>query len=114
MDPEKMTRQCKITIHPTTAKDDAIQEANSLPKHNITIIHVGTSNLRRDSPQETADKIIRAARILQQKGSQVIISRILPREGIHLHNKVEETNFILEQSLTNATFTSNKTFCYQQ
>ena len=64
------------------------------------IILCGTNNLRRERPDETANKIINLAVIAKRRVKYVAVSSIiLRRDSQELDGKREEVNILLEREL---------------
>lgn len=117
LDPAKMTQKHTFSVKPTTTAEQAAMRMKDLPAHDIVVLHVGTNDLCTKSPKETAHFLMKAAGIAEEKGSKILISKLLPRENTKLQEKVKETNKILMQSLKNnpnIRFTENDAFYDQQ
>ena len=60
------------------------------------IIHCGTNDLKNNTPQSIADKILLLAKSSQQENNTVLVSSIVPKKD-HLDKKGKEINNILEK-----------------
>ena len=98
LDPSRMIRSHSFKVQPTATAEQAVQDVKLLQNQDIVVLHVGTNDLNRKSAKETATLIMRAAHTAHERGSKVVISQLLPREGALMH-KVKETNQILMHTL---------------
>ena len=117
LDPSKMSEKYIINKLATPTAQAALEQVNSISDQDIVVLHVGTNDLKHESPEETANKILKTVNALQDRGSKVIVSKLLPREGITIHNKIKHTNFILNHHLqanNNIAFTNTDAFYYEQ
>jgi len=116
LDPSRMIRSHSFKIQPTATAEQAVQDVKLLQNQDIVVLHVGTNDLNRKSAKETATLIMKAAHTAHERGSKVVISQLLPREGALLH-KVKETNQILMHTLKgnpDIRFTDTTGFSHHQ
>lgn len=112
MDPQHMTRSCKIDIVSAKTTEQANLVASQL-KSDIVVIHTGTNDLAHIGAQSTAKNISNTVDKLLSKGTKVIISKLLPRGERSLNEAVYETNKILQNKYSrrnDVIFTNNSKF----
>ena len=72
-------------------------------KHERIIIHCGTNDLKNNTPESIADKILSLAKSSQQENNTVLVSSIVPRKD-HLDKKDKEVSIILEKRCNEMNF----------
>ena len=115
LDPSKMTKKYNFQVKQAmTGKDLLAKVKEERPRDQTMVIHTGTNDLKNQSAEETANSIVQTASTLLRNGNKVIVSYLLPREGLSLNNKVVETNYILYRQLRGKVhFTATNNFYYQ-
>ena len=115
LDPAKMTRRCDYTLKQAMTYQEAQNTLNMIkPNQQIVVLHTGTNNLKHESAPSVANQLIHTAKQLILNNNKVVMSKLLPREGI-LNEKVEETNRIIENELqgnTEVKFTNTDNFYF--
>lgn len=107
-----MTKQVNINIQRASTIEDAKSLSKQL-KQKLVVLHTGTNNLRYQSAEDTAEELIQLTKTLVANGNKVVMSKLLPREGLDLNRKVSQTNYILTNKLVemqNVTLTNTDAF----
>ena len=113
LDPTKMIQTCHIKVQEAPTTREAAQTVAETVD-DVTVLHVGTNDLLSASPQDTANNIIRMVTDITRCGGKVVLSKLLPRDGYTLNQKVYETNCILENHFqhTSAVYLTNTDIFY--
>lgn len=101
LDPLKMTQKVSINLHPCYTSDQALLAVKQGHSADITVLHTGTNDLKYKTPEEIVGTIAKTAKIICSQYKKVIISKLLPREGLQINQDVSHTNYLLEREFKN-------------
>ncbi len=110
-----MSKRYDFRKYEAMTTSEAVHIVSDMETPDIALLHVRTNDIRHQSPHQIADKIQTTAQRLTVKGTKVIVSNILPREGMSYTHSISETNAILTSQLNNVagvTLMNNDQFAY--
>jgi len=96
LQPEKMTQRVTIRRHPCYTMEEVSQAVVQGHTGDITILHAGTNDIKTKEAHEIVNNIAKTVSTLRSQKGKVVISSLLPREGLNLNKKIGDTNELLK------------------